>query len=131
MIIEEFSPKEIRHIAREDNAVADCLPRMEMETRDFDLIEIETPNPMLEYFNMLDNMEQLLNTLKENLKESIDKAPCPQSPKLVSKAQQECEVLMKLITEDDRKQLSVKTIEGVEIAHYKNKIYISGTLQID
>ena len=31
LIVEEFIPKEIRCIAGEDNAVADCLSRMEME----------------------------------------------------------------------------------------------------
>ena len=64
---------------------------------------------MFEYCTTMYNTEQL-NTLKESLKENIDKAPFPQVPKLISKAQQEYEVLKKLIQDDDKKQLSVKTI---------------------
>ena len=75
---------------------------------------------------MLHNIEQF-NTLKDILKEIIDKLQFPQAPKLISKTQQECEVLKKLIKDDDKKQLSVKTIEGVELAHYKNKICVPAT----
>ena len=128
MIVEEFAPKEIRHIAGEDNAVADCLSRMEIEPRDFDLIETEALKPMLEYCNMLQSMEQL-NTLKDSLKETIDKAQFPQAPKLISEAQKECEMLKKLIEDDDKKQLSVKNIEGVELAHYFKKKYVPGILK--
>ena len=85
LIVEEFVPKEIQHFAGEDNAVADCLSRMQMEPSDFDLIEAEAPKPMLEYCNMLHNMDQL-NTLKDTLKETIDKAQFPRAPKLINKA---------------------------------------------
>ena len=59
-----LAPKEIRHIVGENNAVVDCLSRMEMKPWNFDLIETEAPKPMLEHCcNMLHNMEQF--TLKE------------------------------------------------------------------
>ena len=74
MIVEEFAPKEIRHIASEDNAVADCLSKMKMKHWDFDFIETESPKLMLQYCNMLQNMEQL-NTLMDSLKETIEEAP--------------------------------------------------------
>ena len=121
-IVEEFAPKEIRHIAGEDNEVADCLPRMEMEPRDFDLIQTEAPKPMTKYCNMLQRMEQL-RTMKDSLKETIGAAQFPQSPKLIRESQKECATLKKLIDDDDQNQLSVKSIESVELAHYKNKIY--------
>ena len=38
-------------------------------------------------------------------------------------------MLKKLIEDDDKKQLSVKTIDGVEFAQYKNKIYVPGILK--
>ena len=123
LLVEEFAPKETRHIVGEDNAVTDCFSRMEMEPGDFNLIEIEPPKPMLEYCNMLHSIEQL-NTLKEKLKVSIDKVPFPQSQNLISKT-----VLKKLIKEDDKNHLSVKTIEGVKLAHYKNKRYIPDILK--
>ena len=101
LILEEFSPKEIRHIAGEDNVIADCLSRMEMEPREFGPVETEASKPMLEYCNMLHNMEEL-NILKERLKETIEEAPFPQAPKLINQAKQECEVLKKLIAEDEK-----------------------------
>ena len=42
LIVEEFAPKEIRHVAGEDNPVVDCISRMEMEPWEFDLTETET-----------------------------------------------------------------------------------------
>ena len=100
-----------------------------MEHENFDLIEIETLKPMLEYCNMLHNMEQQ-TTLKKSLKETIEEAPFPQAPKLLSQAEQECEVLVKkMIAEDDKKQPSVKTIEDIELIHYKNKSYVPDMMQ--
>ena len=40
---------EIRCIAGEDNVVVDCLPRMQIEHRDFDLIETEAPKHVTQH----------------------------------------------------------------------------------
>ena len=96
---------------------------MEMEHQDFDLIETEALKLMLKYCNMLHKIEQV-NILKKSLKETIEEASFSRALKLIDQAQQECKVLKKLIAEDDKKQVSVKTIEGTELAHYKNKIYV-------
>ena len=51
MIVEEFAPKEIRHIVDEGNAVADCLvSRLEIEHWDFDPIKTEVPKPIFQYY---------------------------------------------------------------------------------
>ena len=49
---------------------------------------------------MLQKMEKL-NTLKDSPKETIDTAPFPQVPKLISEAQKECEMLKKLIEDNE------------------------------
>ena len=98
LIIEEFAAKQIWHIAGEDNAVADHPSRLEMEHQDFDLIETEVPKPILQYCNMLQNMEHL-NIPKDSLKEIVNEAPFPQAATLFNKAQQEREVLKKWIAE--------------------------------
>lgn len=85
--------------------------------------ETKVPTPMLQYCNMLHNMDQL-NNLKDSLKEVIDEAPFPQAPTLVSKAQQECNVVKKLNADDHKQQITVKTIKNIDLAHYKNEIYI-------
>ena len=78
-MLRSFDPKEIRHIVREVNAVADCLSRLEMEHRDFDLIEAEVPSTKTEQ----------LNSPKDSLKDTVDEMPFPQAPKLFSKVQQQ------------------------------------------
>ena len=68
-------------------------------------------------------MEQL-----NSLKEVIDEADFPQAPTLVSKAQQEYDVLKNLFVDDHKQQLTIKTIEDIELAHFKNKIQVKTTL---
>ena len=91
-------------------------------------MEIETPKPMLEYCNILQRMEQF-HTLKDSIKETTGAAQFLESPKLISEAQKECATLKKLIEDDYKNQLSVKNIEGVELAQYKNKIYVLDILK--
>ena len=88
-------------------------------------METETPKPMIEYYNMLQRMEQL-TTLKDSLKETISAAEFPQSPKLISKAQKECAMLKNLIADDDKNQLSVKIIEEWSL-HITRTKYMSQT----
>ena len=54
----------------------------------------------------------------------IEEAPLPQAPSLNTKAQKECKVLKKLVDDDHKHQLTVKTIEDRELVYYNNKIYI-------
>ena len=53
LIVEQFAQKEIRHIAEEENAVVDCLSRLNMEHWEYNLIETEVLKPRLQYCNML------------------------------------------------------------------------------
>ena len=99
MIVEEFAPKGSQHIADEDNAVTDYLSQLEMEHRNSNLIKTEAPKSMPQYCNMLQNTEQL-----NSLKETFDEAFFAQVSKLMSKAQQECEVLKKKLTAEDYKK---------------------------
>ena len=95
-----------------------------MKYQGFGLIETEAPNPILQCCNMLQNMAQL-----NSLNEVIDEELFPRVPALVSKSQQECDVLKKLITDDHKYELTMKAIEGTKLAHYKNKkIYVPTTL---
>ena len=67
-------------------------------------------------------MDQL-NSLKDNLKEIVGEILFPQAPKLISKSQQEFDVLQKLITKNHKQQLTIKTIKNIDLPHCK-KIYV-------
>ena len=121
LLVEEYGPKEIHHVKGEDNSVADCLSRMDMEPSDFDTIQTEQPQVRLEYCKVLTEMVDNLYITPHN--EEIDDHPFPVAPEIVQKAQSECETLVALQTKD-KTPFAQKEVEGFELVHYKNKIYI-------
>ena len=52
-----------------------------------------------------------------------DDHPFPVAPALIQNTQAECETLLALQTKDPT-PFSLKEVEGFELVHYKNKIYI-------
>ena len=95
LLVEEFGPKEIHHIKGEDNEVADCLSRMDMEPSDFDTIQTEQPQARLEYCKVLAEMVDNLfhNQTKAN---DDDHHPFPVAPKLLQDTQAKCKTLLAL-----------------------------------
>ena len=67
--MKDFAPKEIRHIVREDNIVTNCLLRLDMECRTYNLIETEKACKLrLQYCNMIHRMTKYAYNLKEVIK---------------------------------------------------------------
>jgi len=124
--VEEFSPKEIQHIAGEKNYVADGLSRLDMDESDFITIQLEAVQPRLEYCNFLQSCaDQKLFTLHEY---DLVNVPFPPAPGLIKVGQAQCKLLKKLIAADKHNHFSAKPVEGFDLAHYKKNIYIPESL---
>ena len=97
-----------------------------MEESDFDTIQFKTAQPRLEYCNFLPSCaDQNLFAFCDS---DLANVPFPPAPGLIKVGQAQCKLLKKLIAADKRNQFSVKPVEGFDLAHYKNKIYIPESL---
>ena len=91
-----------------------------MEPSDFDTIQTEQPQARLEYCKVLSEM---LDNLFHNQTKDDDDSPFPVAPALLQDTQTKCETLLVLQTKDPT-PFSLKEVEGFELVHYKDKIYI-------
>ena len=99
-----------------------------MEKNDFDTIQLETAQPRLEHCNFLQSCAD--QNIFAFCYSNLSNAPFPPAPGLIKVGQAQCKLLKKLIAADKHNQFSVKPVEGFDLAHYKNKIYILESLTI-
>ena len=110
MIIEEFGPK-FEHIQGEKNKVADALSRLEMTPKKYDELDDTTVKRELSYVVQRD----------------IEDETFPMLPKLIRKHQFKDKKLVQLVQNDQN--YTLKRVEGTEIIHFKDKIYVPSTLR--
>ena len=112
MLIEEFGPK-FQHVAGSDNIVADTLSRIDMEHRDRDEIDTGDEAIQLSYMNA-----------EEAIAEEF-----PMNPKLIRREQQADRDLQRRMEKDQNQRFVTKAVEGIELIHMDEKIYVPRSLQ--
>ena len=86
-----------------------------MEDNGYDTIEFEPLRPLLKYSYVT--------------KQDIDEEKFPKRPKLIAKKQIADKRLQQLLKSDKSKLFSIKQMEGIDVIHYKDKVYIPYILQ--
>ena len=105
MLLEEYGPT-FEHIQGTKNVVADALSRLDMQTKVQDTQMDTEPSTQLSYLTEEDIIEESF----------------PMSPKEIYQHQRKDKTLENKITQD--KEYNYKKIEGKNLIHYRNKIYV-------
>ena len=109
MLLEEYGPT-FEHIQGTKNVVADALSRLDMQTKVQDTQKDTEPSTQLSYLTEEDIIEESF----------------PMSPKEIHQHQLKDKTLENKITQD--KEYNYKKIEGKNLIHYRDRIYVPETL---
>jgi len=130
-LLEEFGPREIRHVKGVKNLVADGLSRLDMEPKAYDLLPSEDPLPRLEYVNLLTEMESLYPLADADDDDDEVEATFPLLPELVANEQDKCPLIKLALESNDKDEFSLKEVEGHTLVHYRGHIFIPESLQTE
>ena len=132
LLLEEYGLT-IVHIAGERNDAADALSRLPMSENHMDAVEWGTTNKPLQYADRIPReIDQLLDNevlLPLALEERLKNKKFPLAPDMIQWYQQEDEKLQKKLQSKTTDSYTLKEIEGFNLVHYRNKIFVPKKLR--